>query len=354
MGALNSKAKENDAMSEVYFGVDVHEKESQVAVLDKEGTALLEKRFPTGKLSEFISKFPAEEKYVAIESVGFIRPIYEGLTRIPSCSVSVANPSKVKLIAGSKTKNDRSDSFILGDLLRTNYLPESYIADDSTMEKRYLIRDRVNYGLRRAQLNTSIRWMLKRRGIKIKAPFSENGRKELRKLGLREINIRLKDLELTESIIKELDTDIALAVMSDKNAQLIDTIPGIAPYTALFLSSELGDVSRFPDSKHAAAYVGLVPSLHQSGDESCTGHITRSGNKWLRRNLIECARIAIIKDEHLKEYYLKIKRKKGDRKAIIAVARKLLVYAYWMLKRNETYEELSPWVNSWGKSPSPE
>ncbi|MDG7041112.1 MAG: hypothetical protein JRN66_07655, partial [Nitrososphaerota archaeon] len=65
MGALNSKAKENDAMSEVYFGVDVHEKESQVAVLDKEGTALLEKRFPTGKLSEFISKFPAEEKYVA-------------------------------------------------------------------------------------------------------------------------------------------------------------------------------------------------------------------------------------------------------------------------------------------------
>ncbi|MDG7043458.1 MAG: transposase, partial [Nitrososphaerota archaeon] len=93
---------------------------------------------------------------------------------------------------------------------------------------------------------------------------------------------------------------------------------------------------------------------HQSGDESYTGHITRSGNKWLRRNLIECARIAIIKDEHLKEYYLKIKRKKGDRKAIIAVARKLLVYAYWMLKRNETYEELSPWVNSWGKSPSPE
>ena len=120
-----------------------------------------------------------------------------------------------------------------------------------------------------------------------------------------------------------MQTYIVLAVMSDKNAQLLDTLPGVAPYTALFLSSELGDINRFPDSKHAAAYVGLVPSLHQSGDEVYTGHITRSGNKWLRRNIIECARIAIMKDEHLREYYVKIKRKKGDRKAIIAVARKL-------------------------------
>ena len=76
------------------------------------------------------------------------------------------------------------------------------------MEKRYLVRDRVNYGLRRAQLKTSIKWMLKRRGIKIKAPFTEKGIEQLKKLGLREINIRLKDLELTESIIKELDADI--------------------------------------------------------------------------------------------------------------------------------------------------
>ncbi|MDG7039076.1 MAG: transposase [Nitrososphaerota archaeon] len=196
------------ASKEVYFGVDVHERESQVAMLGKDGTALLEKRLPTGKLSEFVSKFPAEEKHVAIESVGFLRPIYEDLRRIPSCSVSVANPSKVKLIAESKTKNDRSDSFILGDLLRTNYLPESYMADGSTMEKRYLVKDRVNYGLRRAQLKTSISWMLKRKGIKIKAPFTEKGREELKKLGLREIDIRLRDLGLTESLIKELDADI--------------------------------------------------------------------------------------------------------------------------------------------------
>ena len=333
---------------EVYFVVDVHERESQVAVLDRDGTTVMERRLPTGDLSEFISKFPADEKHVAIESVGFIRPIYQELAKVQSCHVYVANPTKVKLIGESKTKNDRSDSFILGDLLRTNYLPVSYIADDKTMERRYLIRDRVSYGLRRAQLKTSIRWMLKRRGIKVKGPFSDKGREELKKLHFREIDIRLRDLELTESIIRELDADIALEVATDRNAQLLDTIPGIAAYTALFLSSELGDVNRFPDSKHAAAYIGLVPSLHQSGDTEYTGHITLTGNRWLRRNLIECARTAIRVDPHLRKSYLKLKHKRGERKAIIAIARRLVLYAYWMLKRNLTYEELKPWEREWG------
>jgi len=58
----------------------MHERESQVAVLDKKENAVIEKRLPTGKLSEFISGFPADEKHVAVESVGFIRPIYKELT----------------------------------------------------------------------------------------------------------------------------------------------------------------------------------------------------------------------------------------------------------------------------------
>ncbi|MDG6928368.1 MAG: hypothetical protein JRN01_07900, partial [Nitrososphaerota archaeon] len=83
-------------------------------MLDRDGTTVMDRRLPTGDLSEFISKFPAEKKLVAIESVGFIRPIYQELAKVQSCHVSVANPTKVKLIGESKTKNDRSDSFILG------------------------------------------------------------------------------------------------------------------------------------------------------------------------------------------------------------------------------------------------
>jgi hypothetical protein len=127
----------------------------------------------------------------------------------------------------------------------------------------------------------------------------------------------------------------------------------VAPYTALFLSSTFDDVDRFPDSKHACAYLGLVPSLNQSGDMVQLGHITKEGNSRLRRNLTECARVAVRKDPHLRGFYLKLKHKRGERKALIAVARKLASYAYWMLKRNVTYEELAPWTASWGQQGSP-
>jgi len=333
--------------SVVYVGVDVHERESQLAIFDRSGSLLMEQRIPTRDLERFISSFPGE-KHIAIESVGFIYPIFDSLSKIPSCDVTVANPSSVQLIARSKLKHDRADAKVLGELLRTNFLPLSYIPDEKTRERRLLVNDRVKYGLRRSELKTAIRWLLKRRGLdeSVEKPFSIDGRKKLRGLKLREIDIRLDELQLVDSIIARLDAEISQVVSTDDNARLLDTLPGVAPYTALFLASAIADVNRFPDSKHLCAYLGLVPSLHQSGDVSITGHITKEGNKWLRRNMIECARVAVRKDPHLREFHRKLTRKRGERKALIAVARKMVSYAYWMLKRNQTYEELSPWVHS--------
>jgi transposase len=329
----------------LYIGADVHERESQLAIFEPSGTLLTEKRLPTTNLQTFIDSLPGE-KHVAIESTGFIYPIYDKLSALKSCHVSVANPNKVKLIAKSKLKHDRADARILGELLRTNYLPASYMPDLETREKRLLINDRVRYGLRSGELKGSIRWLLKRRGITVQHPFSPEGKRTLRELRLQEINIRLDELELVQRIIQRLNDQIAKTVPEDPNAKLLDTLPGVGPYTALFLASEIGDVNRFPDSKHLCAYLGLVPSLHQSGDTTVTGHITKEGNKWLRRNLTECSRVAIRKDPHLRKFHLNLAHKRGEKKALLAVARKLGTYTYWMLKRNQTYEELSPWIAS--------
>lgn len=151
-----------------------------------------------------------------------------------------------------------------------------------------------------------------------------------------------------EKIVEELDLRIMVVVSRDHAARLLDTIPGVGAYTVLFLSSVLDDVDRFPDSKRACAYVGLVPSLHQSGDTTRLGHITRQGNKWLRRNLVECARWAARNDPHMKVFYERVKGRKGKKKALVTVARKIVSYAFWMLKRNLTYEELARWKNDWG------
>jgi len=220
-----------------------------------------------------------------------------------------------------------------------------------TREKRLLTRDRVRYAVKRAELKNSIKWFLKRRGITIKRPLSAEGRERIRSLALPELDYRLRELELVESVIDDLDRRISIVAGKDRGARLIDTIPGVGAYTALFLSSALDDVDRFLGSKHACAYLGLVPSLHQSGDLSYTGHITRQGNKWLRRNLIECARWSVRKDPHMRQFYLRVAHKRGKKKARVAVARRIASYAYWMLKRNLTYEELHPWKSDWGFNP---
>ena len=81
--------------------------------------------------------------------------------------------------------------------------------------------------------------------------------------------------------------------------------------------------------------------MHQSGDVPYTGHITKAGNPVLRSILIQCARAGIKSDKRLKEFYMRIQQStKGEKKAIIALARKIVVYAYWILKKNVTYKEL--------------
>jgi transposase len=151
------------------------------------------------------------------------------LSSIQDCTVSVANPSKLRLISESGTKNDRNDAKVLGDPLRTNYLPLAHMRDEETREKLFVVNDRVTYGLRRGELTGTIRWLLKRRrrGIEVEAPFGDEGRRKLKELKLQEVDIRLDELQLVESTIEKLDHQIVDIVSRDARAKLLDTLPGM-------------------------------------------------------------------------------------------------------------------------------
>jgi transposase len=345
MMSLMAETDERKPMEtiELHIGVDLHERESQVAVYGAEGGPIEERRIPTPKLAGYIGSLPGV-KHVGIESIGFIYPVYDGLVEA-GCDVWVANPNNVQQIAKTRIKHDKVDARILGELLRAGFLPRSHIPVAEAREKRLLVKERVRYGVRAADVKNSVRWMLKRRGLHVEKPFTAVGRAELKALGLMEFDHRLRELELLESMIEELDRRILFTASRDRNARLLDTIPGVGPYTALHLATALDPVDRFPDSKHACAYVGLVPSLHQSGDRAYSGHITRQGDRWLRRNVVECVRWTIKKDRRVGEFHGRVRRRRGGKMATVAVARKIVSYAYWMLKSGKTYEELHPWVN---------
>lgn len=120
------------------------------------------------------------------------------------------------------------------------------------------------------------------------------------------------------------------------------TIPGVDYIVALGILSALGEVSRFQDGVHAAAYLGLAPSTRQSGNRCYHGHITKCGSSQARRLLTQAAQHASRHAGPLGAFFRRLSKRKNRSVAITAVARKLVTIAYLMLKNNEPYRYARP------------
>src|SRR5262249_61143140 len=118
-------------------------------------------------------------------------------------------------------------------------------------------------------------------------------------------------------------------------------IPGVARRTAETIVAELGcDMMRFPTAGHAASWAGLCPGNHESADKRLRGR-TRFANRVLRQALVESARGAVFKrDSYLAAQYRRLVKRRGDQKAIVAVAHSILVIAYHVLRDSQSYREL--------------
>ena len=103
--------------------------------------------------------------------------------------------------------------------------------------------------------------------------------------------------------------------------------------------SEIGDVNRFPDAYHLISYAGLTSSTHSSGGKTYHGPITKTGSPYLRWALNQCTRVHIRTepDGTVANFYNRLRRKKGDAKAIVAASAKLLKIIYWVLKEKRVY-----------------
>ena len=117
------------------------------------------------------------------------------------------------------------------------------------------------------------------------------------------------------------------------------TVPGIGEFLARLVAAEIDGIERFRSPKKLAAYAGMVPSTYSSGGKTWNGRIIKGGNKWLRWALVEAIIPAIRKDAELREEYERLKAKKGYNKTKVAVAKKLLIIIYHILKEKRNYRE---------------
>ncbi len=192
--------------------------------------------------------------------------------------------------------------------------------------------------------------------------FTAKGRSELEGLKLGPwASYRRQELlrmfEELQSSVKKLDQAVELAAKNEPLAARLMTHPGVGPITSLAFVLIIGPVERFDRSKQVVSYLGLNPQEHSSGGRQRLGSISKQGNPMMRSLLVEAGHSAARLDPQLQRVYQRLKFRRGAAVAKVAIARKLAVRLYWMLRSTADYAQLvrmrgSSWATLVEDSPS--
>lgn len=331
-----------------YIGVDLHKKTCFITVMDKEGAIQKQTEIgtETDKVKKFFKNYP--DANVAVESTMNWIPFYENLESL-GIRVKLSNPLQTKAIAAARIKNDKVDSRILVDLLRTNLLPTAYIQPRDIRDLKEIVRQRVVYTEMRTKIKNKIHSVLFKNNIKHafsnlygKAGMEFLKTLEVRKIYREELDRYLATLGSLSGQIEEISENVKREAKVDYDCKLLMTIPGISYFTALMIKSEIGDISRFSNSNKLCNYAGLVPSTYASAEKVRTGRITKRGSKWLRRALVDAVTSGCRNTNKISVFYRKLKKNKGTGKAKVAAARKLCSIIFAMLTDRQPFREFVP------------
>ena len=235
---------------------------------------------------------------------------------------------------------------MLLQLLMEERFPRIWVPTPGQRDTRQLLLHRYKLVRLRVQVKNQLQALALNQGVRRgRKLWSEAGRKQLQALPLlpwaarrREELLKLLD-QLGESIAT-LDCAVAGEAFARPAARRLMTHPGVGPVTALAFVLTLGPVSRFPRGKQVASYFGLIPSEHSSGGRQRLGHISKQGSSFVRGLLVEAAQSAVRHEPELRRQYQRLSHRRSRALAKVAMARKLAVRLYWMLRRNLDYTQL--------------
>lgn len=328
------------------IGIDLHKRKSHVAVMDTEGQLIDEFGVKNDDLAECVGEeYPGSR--AVVEATGNYFVAYDALDE--HLDVTVANPWKTNAIGKTEPKTDSVDAKLLADLHRAGLIEASYVPPQDIRERRALTRARKDFVDERSKFQNKVQSLLSQRGIHYAkhGVFSDEGRAFLEEIDLDEVartllDVWLDTIDALSEQIGRLDAEITARAAASEDVQLVMDAPGVAAFSAMLITAELGEVDRFAGAKSVVSYAGLAPSVRQSGDVQTEGSITKNGSPYLRWILFESAQTAVhvSKDPYLGDFYYRLreKRNKTHKEALVATARKLLVSLYHMLTRKEGYD----------------
>lgn len=322
-----------------FIGLDIHKHYLvAVGVNAQKETVYGPRRVSNDQLESWIAKDLRPGDAVTLEMTTNAYAFHDALVGHVQ-SVTVVHPPHVKLIVKAQVMNDKKAALILAHELADHRLTGVWIPPQEIRDLRALVAQRRKMNSLATTAKNRLHSTLHRHHLKLpegSQPFEPQQADfwlSLPVTPLERINIR-SDWETVVFAERQkalLDEEIARYAATDDRVPLLVQLPGVGLTTAVTLLAAIGDIHRFPEDKRLVGYAGLGASVHDSGQTTRTGRITKAGRKDIRYAMVQAANHAARSHPFWKREFARLEPRLGRSKAIVAIARRLLVAVWHVL-----------------------
>lgn len=337
----------------LYAGLDYHLRTSSLCILNEDGK-LIKQQTVAGPAKDVVEELArlrqtGDRMQVVFEAGGGYGPLHEKLSTVAD-RVVMAHPAALRLIWGSRRKNDRIDAQKLAKLLYLDAVPSAHVPSAAVRQWRRLIELRRSLVQRRAALKNQVHALLRSSGIVVRmsadALFTRKGIAWLNQLELDaasslERSVLLEQMRQIHLQLGQLEKELVRTSRDDPRMTLLMTIPGVGRRTAEAFIAYVDRIDRFSRTGKVGAYFGMVPCEDTSAGHQRLGHITKQGPPLMRQLLVEAAWVGIRKSPTLRKRYQWFCHNDPDRRkiAIVAMGHHLCRVMSAMLKNGESWQE---------------
>lgn len=335
-----------------FVALDVHKSYLVVGAVDAAQNVLLSpRRVEASRFDDWARQHLRLTDVVVFEVTTNAWTLYDLLQPLVS-HVVVANPAQVQVIANAVVKTDGRDTLALARLLAAHLIPQVWVPPKPVRELRALISHRERLISQRSAAKNRLQSLLQRHHFVAPAGelFTRLQRPwwdalELSSAERLRTRQDLATIDYLTTLIGEVDGELARLSRSTPWAEqfpFLLQLPGIGLITAMTVFAAIGEISRFNSAKALVGYSGLGLRIHASGQVHRSGGITKQGRSELRATLIEAAWVAVKSSPFWQAQFARLSGRIGVRKAIVALARKLLVVIWHVLTARVVDRQADP------------
>src|SRR5579863_10222427 len=340
------------------IGCDFHPRFQQIAYVDQESGEYGERRLNhPGEAAEYYRGLAGRAVRIGLEATGNYR-WFRGLLAELGQEMLLGDASAIHATIPRRQQTDKRDARHILKLLVEDRFPSIWLPPLENEETRQLLLHRCRLVQLRTRIKNQLDAIAKNEGLLGPRVWRQKRRRQVEALPLGGCRTKQHKelLELLEELdrrIEPLDEAVRKAARENPDAQRLMTHPGVGPIVALAYVLAIGDWQRFPRGKFVASYLGLIPAEASSADKRRLGHISKQGNGLVRWLLVEAASIAQRYDPSWHRQYVRLSMTKHHGVAKVAIAHKLAVRLYWMLRSGNDYEQFKERGSHTGQSVFP-